>query len=75
MSTDRHAMKLPQALIAGVLSQHLIFALAAPPPAPSAILSSDNANQNITVPFDFSVTTSEKYNTTVPSNVTKTTSK
>lgn len=75
MLTDRQAMKGPNALIAGVLSRHLILALAAPSPAPSAILSSDNANQNITVPFEFCKTTFEKSNITVSSNDTKTTSK
>ena len=64
-----------QALIAGVLSQYLILALAAASPAPSAILSSDNANQNITVPFEFCKTNFEKSNVTVSSNDTKPRSK
>lgn len=63
MSTDLHAMK-PKALIAGVLSQHLILALAAVSPAPPIILSSDNAIEKITVPFSSCETISEKFNIT-----------
>ena len=75
MSTDIHAMKGPKALIAGVLSQHLILALAAASPAPPKILSSDNAIQNITLPFSSCETISEKFNITGSSNVNRTTSK
>ena len=75
MSTDLHAMKGPKALVAGVLSQHLILALAAASPAPPIILSSDNAIRNITVPFDSCGTISGKCNATVSSKLIKTMSK
>lgn len=75
LSTDLHAMKGPRALIVGVLSQHLILALAAASPAPPIILSSDNAIQNGTVPSESLETVSEKFNITVSSNLTKMTLK
>ena len=75
MSTYLHAMKGPKALIAGVLCQHLILAFAAASPAPPIILSSDNAIQNVTVAFGSCETISEKFNITVSSDVTRTTSK
>ena len=75
MSTDPHAMKGPKALIASVLSQHLILALAAASPALPKILSFDNAPQKITIPFESCETIAEKFNRTVSSNLTKTTSK
>ena len=75
MFTDLHAMKGPRALIDGVLSQHLILALATASPAPPIMLSSVNAIQNGTVPSESFETVSQKFNITVSSNFTKTTLK
>lgn len=58
-----------------MLTQHMILALAAASPAPPIMLSSDNAVQNRTVPFESFETVSENFNITVSSDLTKTTSK
>ena len=68
-------MKGPRALLAGVLTQHVILALAAASPAPPIMLSSDNAIQNSTMPFESFETVSENCTITAWSNLTKTTSK